>query len=352
MQRGVLLGLAALCASCGSKPTLLLLTISSSVAIDSLWVTVSITGSDGGIRESVPAGGGKPSLPGTLAIQLPDIAQDLTVQVEGISTAGGQLMTQGMARSRPHEQTTLQVALGPTLGDGGAASVCGPGDPATACAGQGYLFCDGFEDASGSTFPSWSNTDISSNAGTSLVASDGGGVAPCRGNKVAETTTFGATQSARVYKQLAFPNPVYLRTYVYIKNGWPAYSSLLEITDWKTYNTELRLSQTPGQFYLSRDMSSGGAYGPNLGPFSGVTAGAWACVEWFLQLDPAAGHSTVFVNGDPVADFPSIATVPQGASPPAAVYLGIGATSATETGSADFLFDEFVVSSSRIGCSL
>jgi hypothetical protein len=337
VARGLLV--VVLLAGCRS-PTLLLVDVSASVPLAAMSVTVNLAGSDAGVTQAVPSNGRSPT-PGTVAVELPDIDADVTVEVQARTTDGTLLAAEGAAHVTPHARSTLALSLGPTLGDGGQPSLCGSGRGADSCAGASYLFCDGFEHATGSTFPGWPIEDVTT--GGAVLATDGTGVTPCLGGRVFESTTTGIGQIATIAAPIALPRTVYLRTYVYMKSEWAIpYAGLIAFST-PSWDMDIHLDPTRGQLRVAR------SFGLKLGPFRGFLPGAWACVEWSITFDTTAGSFALWIDGEQTAAASGVQTTPDG-SLPTSLQLGvIEAPNATAVPS-DFLFDEVAVSTSRIGC--
>jgi hypothetical protein len=80
-------------------------------SIAQLFVTATLSSPNRSERRRVPDDGGTPSLPGALLVFLPDVASDLTVEVEGLDTAGSSFREQRSTRSVPHDQVELAFLL-------------------------------------------------------------------------------------------------------------------------------------------------------------------------------------------------------------------------------------------------
>ncbi len=88
------------------------------VALASLALDVTL-GTGGQKHETLPASGGRPSLPGSALLLLPDVATQVTVVLTGVDGRGATLTASKTIESVPHQEIEVMIVLGAPAGDGG-----------------------------------------------------------------------------------------------------------------------------------------------------------------------------------------------------------------------------------------
>jgi hypothetical protein len=198
--------------------------------------------------------------------------------------------------------------------------------------------------------PHWSTTFVSSGASTALVATDGG-VARCRGNQVLESTAGCCDEYSVALKNGALPDPVYARLFFQVpSSARVAFVDLLGFgAPNETFNVGVRFADTALSRLMVVRPFPGGVLS-NLGPVdAGLVHDRWTCLEAAVHFDATAGWIKLSVDGQQVADFENVATVPAGASA-TSVRLGVERTPSNQTALAQVYYDEVVISDRPIGC--
>jgi hypothetical protein len=363
---------------CGPKPTTVLVDIQAApgLTVSSLVAEIDIDGRP--VRTSAPVDA--TALPGSMLVRTADRVALVTVRLSGQDALGNVVSDEKSIETTPHQEVTLSMMLGdpgaamPDMAvddtDGGGAgvdllggggdlaqqpdmtavgNVCMQSGAATACAGKGYLFCDGFESASGSSFPGWITVVI--NGGASGTTSNVVTTPTCRGTKAFEAVGKGGGQEVWLAGGLTLPSTVHIRSFVYVPptSDWPtmSYTNLMSVYDGSTlHSVAVRFSDTAGKLYINRNFDSQSNL-PSVGPFA---TGRWVCVELAVQSANSGGRATLSIDGKVVGDYTNIDTLANG---DAYDHFGVGldTTEAGTTGTADVFFDEVVVSNSAIGCN-
>jgi sugar lactone lactonase YvrE len=124
--RAALICLAALGVACRPQPTSVAITIAApGLAIHDLAVDVAFNGQRRA-SQSVPASGGRPSLPSVVMIELPDVAAAVTMTIKATSDQGVHYVASITIASQPHQQKTATVTLGSDdTGDMAGADMAG-----------------------------------------------------------------------------------------------------------------------------------------------------------------------------------------------------------------------------------
>jgi sugar lactone lactonase YvrE len=109
-----------LAAACQPQATTVMVTIAApGLAIHDLSVDVSLPG-HALVTRSLPVSGGRPLLPGKLAIVLPDVAAAVTVTARATTDGGDHYAATRTIESQPHHALDLAITLGPSAPDLGA----------------------------------------------------------------------------------------------------------------------------------------------------------------------------------------------------------------------------------------
>jgi hypothetical protein len=259
--------------------------------------------------------------------------------------------------STPDMATTTQgdgggpiVDLGPIDPDAGGF-LCGRTTPATLCPAA-YLFCDGFEDESGTMFSSWTNFLIQNaspgpiNKGTNLFVDNS---PVCLGQKVLHATTVGATQQAFLYEHLATPpSTLHVRFYFYMKQ----YSMQpFQIVGFHASSNAMNAYATLNIDPINSTLNYANGFGSMVGAkFSGaqLPVNQWLCLELSTQFDVSNGDVQLALDGTKLGEA-NIPTQPNNATLDD-VNVGIIYTNPGDTGTNDVFIDEVAFSDQPIGC--
>ena len=259
-----------------------------------------------------------------------------------VSADHGQVLLAGAAMTDLY----LTLASAADLGFDGGSSLCG--QPQSACDQHPeYLFCDGFETSSGTSFPGWTGVTLGNfkgggaNADTSVSAAAG---PVCAGSKAAFAHAVGIDQQAFVYRTVAAqPNPLHARMFVYLPSGTASgdFFALFGLTSTRS-GDNASIAYDPVGHRLVYDRS-----------FATDTPGfdytlpldRWVCLETTLGLDANQGSLTILADGVAVAHATGLATTTAGF---VVDTLSVGVVSANA--SADVYVDEVAVATAPIGC--
>ncbi len=246
-----------------------------------------------------------------------------------------------------------EPADGPVADAGNDLGAPGPGD-LSVCGGpsrcgDGFLFCSGFETGVGE----WDVPEVRGFGDAAVPPADGSAAVVvaspvCRGQAAGRFSAAGGQQIADLRKMIDLSGgDSYLR--FFLRATPPLNVDQLNLVVFDQSGTALRLSF--GAFpNLVVSRPSFAPSQPQLGPYvTSMVADRWACVEWYVKLDATAnGRLRIWIDGVQVADQPGIVTMPTGGF--GALRLGITSTPVAFTGGTQVLYDEVVLSKTRIGC--
>jgi hypothetical protein len=238
--------------------------------------------------------------------------------------------------------------LAPLVDTGGMPALCDSRDRATTCPG-GYLFCDGFESESGSTFSSWTATIIDNydgmpaNAGTALSI---GGAPVCLGQHSMHAIAVGGQQQAFAFVALARrPNPLHARLFFYVAQSSQPFQLLgLHAPDGK-YST-LNVDPSTATFSFANNFSTLSATFTS----KAVPRDRWLCLELFMSFDAVSGEVRLSLDGEQLGDFAGVNTEASGSTQDT-VNVGIVATDTADNGVNEVFVDEVAIADHAIGCS-
>jgi len=166
---------------------------------------------------------------------------------------------------------------------------------------------------------------------------------PSCDGKVLESQIGGATQWGQIFKALApRPNPTYARAMMYVPSTNPVFG--VDTLGFGNLTNEYLLVglRTDNSIALSTSQAIGGV---SAGPV--IVRDRWQCVEMSVLFAPAAGHVSVWIDGNLVLD----ANGPtENSGSLDHLIMGIS-TGATTTGVTTIYFDDVAFAGQRIGCN-
>jgi hypothetical protein len=362
---GLVAATAWFCAGgCGSA-TFVHVTVDGPSGLTALWIDLDFDATHRQVtHQPLTHDGAVPSLPASFGVKLPDLAGTLSITVTGQRGTGNLLTATRAVVVTPHRSQDVEIALDggvpdlastrdltppPDLRPGTpdllpAPDVCQQSGGATACAGGGYILCDGFEGDSGAMFAGWTN-------GTTMNGTVAAVAMPvCRGKTALQAHAVGGAQAARLYRNtLTLGTAAYVRAFLYLPSAtdWTtlSYGNFFELGDGVGGTVNLRFGGTPGKVYVERSFV---ANPPETGM---LLRDRWICLEMYVLFSKTNGRVTVFTDETMIGDYPSSPTLnPASFSPPNYLSVGENGTLAGSTGTIDVYFDEVVVSSTPIGC--
>lgn len=205
-------------------------------------------------------------------------------------------------------------------------------------------FCDGFESATGSTFPGW-NRDVGNYTGGAVAADTQIAVdtsRACRGQNSARSRVYGTTQYAIIGRDLSLPNPLYVRFYYY----WPSTPG----------GQRFQMIYVGSGTQLEQLAVEDGAMGMGWNTFGGAYRSfpvqtprdRWTCVEVMIKHATVDGEVSLRINEQLVGTQVGLDTQPTGVSPN---RISFGVTLGDPpAGPVEVYYDEVVIAGSPIGC--
>jgi len=226
-------------------------------------------------------------------------------------------------------------------------TLCDRKSSSTLCPGS-YLFCDGFENESGSNFSAWTSLIVSNdgnggpaNPGTIIEVAN---ASVCLGQKAMHAHSIGAHQQAFLFRSFSNrANPLHVRFYFYISQVSLPFEILGYHAPSGEYAT-LYVDPTAATFNFATSFSSAAS----AFPAGNLPTNRWMCLEVAIRFNPT-GEVQVLLDDKQLGDVKGINTQPNGVTLDT-VNVGIISTDANDTGENDVYVDEVAMSMSSIGC--
>jgi hypothetical protein len=258
------------------------------------------------------------------------------------------LTAENSVKSVPHQQQDLNLTIGGSSnnGDGGNSNdICHQSGGLTACAGKGYIICDGFEDSLDFQPPWYVEARPDPQSAMTIASAP---PPPCRGMHSAHSHAVGANQDVYIgqHPATSIPAEVTQRMFLYLPSSSPALEIGLLAFFLDPQGDQMilgLLNDSAFQLYRS--------FGTDISFSATIPRDRWFCLETTVHFgDASSGRIRVYIDEQQVRD-QAVATV--GANGIFnTVFAGVHLTPPNFAGAYDLYMDEFVLAgtSTPIGC--
>jgi hypothetical protein len=156
-------------------------------------------------------------------------------------------------------------------------------------------------------------------------------------------TADGAAQLVGLVRHDVLLDQLYVRFYFYLpsSSARSGFATMITTQDQRLYQLMLYPEEAQG-FAIEGEPPA-----PALGFAAAVPRDRWTCLELLARFDATSGSVTLWLDGQPIATHTALALP---LDPPLQeLYLGLS-TPAAAQGVTQIYYDDFALSSSRIGC--